>query len=163
PPCSSSPWQGRGTSSRVPSTRRTCATSCWSSTSRASSPRRRTCGRSRSGWPSSSPSSASCPWTLMLPAVVRRLVSGTDDGTWFCVCWAVGVIGFFSLSRGGLGTYVLPAMPALALLTGRFVSAQGQSAPLLERRLVLGGLAVGAVLALLALVATHEGAGRWTP
>src|SRR5262249_13624264 len=103
------------------------------------------------------------PWTLMLPAVVRRLVSGTDDATWFCVCWAVGVVGFFSLSRGGLGTYVLPAMPALALLTGRFVSAQAPSALLPERRLVLGGLAVGAVLALLGLVATHAGAGRWTP
>src|SRR5262249_2077585 len=103
------------------------------------------------------------PWTLMLPAVVRRLASGTDDATWFCVCWAVGVVGFFSLSRGGLGTYVLPAMPALALLTGRFVSARARSALLPERRRVLGGLGVGAVLALLVLVATHAGAGRWTP
>ncbi len=106
------------------------------------------------------------PWTLMLPAVGRRLaMRRDDDASWFCVCWALGVVGFFSLSRGGLGTYVLPAMPALALLTGRFVTAHDPpaSARSSERRLVLGGLAVGGVAALLALAAIRSGADRWSP
>jgi len=40
--------------------------------------------------------------------------------TWFLVLWAGLVFAFFSLSGSKLATYILPAMPPLAILCGRY-------------------------------------------
>jgi 4-amino-4-deoxy-L-arabinose transferase-like glycosyltransferase len=39
----------------------------------------------------------------------------------FVACWAGFYLGFFSLARTKLPSYVLPAYPALALMTGAFI------------------------------------------
>ena len=68
------------------------------------------------------------PWIAAAPAVAwaaRRQVfrsDGTPDGearrAWrFLLTWLVATLVFFTLSRGKRGLYVLPALPAAALLT----------------------------------------------
>ncbi len=60
------------------------------------------------------------PWSLWWPPVAAALwhdPRSRDRAVRFCLCWAVAVVGFFSLSRGKLPTYVLPAFPPLAVLT----------------------------------------------
>jgi 4-amino-4-deoxy-L-arabinose transferase-like glycosyltransferase len=89
------------------------------------------------------------PWSMLLPAIVRGTLSherrGADE--LFCACWAVGVIAFFSLASGKLATYLLPALPPLALLTGRYVSSltERQLSPI-DRRLVGGGMIAAAAV-----------------
>ncbi|MGA2811550.1 MAG: glycosyltransferase family 39 protein [Candidatus Acidiferrum sp.] len=62
------------------------------------------------------------PWTAMLVwssavglrALARtRLASGM---TWFLICWAGFCVAFFSTSHSKLPGYILPAIPAIALL-----------------------------------------------
>jgi 4-amino-4-deoxy-L-arabinose transferase-like glycosyltransferase len=70
------------------------------------------------------------PWTLFLPAVLQRAGSERRDAaTTFCLVWAVVVVVAFTLPSGKLATYVLPAMPALALLVGRYASRLGRIEP----------------------------------
>jgi 4-amino-4-deoxy-L-arabinose transferase len=85
------------------------------------------------------------PWTLLLPAVVRHLAHERrwDAGTRLCVAWAVCVVGFFSMSSGQLGTYVLPALAPLALLTARLVTAASGR---VRDRFVAAPFTVGAVV-----------------
>jgi 4-amino-4-deoxy-L-arabinose transferase len=91
---------------------------------------------------------------VLLPATVRGTLSRErrDADTLFCACWTLGVIVFFSLAQGKLGTYILPALPPLALLTGRYVddlrhTAQPSST---DRRLVGGGMLIAATLCIVA-------------
>jgi len=71
------------------------------------------------------------PWSLLLAAAAARRLK---KPRWFLarlrgsplllpLCWSFAVIGFFSLSRGKLATYVLPAYPALALLAAGSLTA----------------------------------------
>lgn len=66
-----------------------------------------------------------CPWTIFLPAAVRRCwprhVAGErkERGSLLILLWAGTVIGFFALSASRLEYYALPALPALALCVGR--------------------------------------------
>jgi 4-amino-4-deoxy-L-arabinose transferase-like glycosyltransferase len=67
------------------------------------------------------------PWSVFLPAslvqAVKQLRRGSDwhAGYVFALCWAGLYVGFFSLARTKLPNYVLPAYPALALITGALV------------------------------------------
>jgi hypothetical protein len=94
------------------------------------------------------------PWSVLLPATVRELARGEHRGAAvrFCLCWVLGVLLFFSFSRGKLGTYILPSLPALALLVGRYVSGLIERTDLAvgERRLVGGGMLAIAGLCLAA-------------
>ena len=61
------------------------------------------------------------PVTALLPWLVpewRRAVVERDLRTALPLIWVVIVVVFFSLSSGKRGVYVLPALPALALVTG---------------------------------------------
>ena len=65
----------------------------------------------------------SLPWTVAGLRVLatgwrRRGATGEFDASLFLWIWVVFVVGFFSLSDSKLIPYVLPAMPALALLIG---------------------------------------------
>lgn len=95
------------------------------------------------------------PWSVLLPAVVRDARErGLDDARRFCVTWAVAVVAFFTFSSGKLVTYVLPAMPALALLCGPVVSAAARelvTEP--TRRLVRRGVVVASATWVAAAVA----------
>jgi 4-amino-4-deoxy-L-arabinose transferase-like glycosyltransferase len=89
------------------------------------------------------------PWTLLLPAVIANLATNRrwDLGTRLCVVWAAAVVSFFSMSSGQLGTYVLPALAPLAMLTARLLSAAPESS---GGRIVSAPLAVGAVFVIVA-------------
>jgi 4-amino-4-deoxy-L-arabinose transferase-like glycosyltransferase len=94
------------------------------------------------------------PWSPLLPAAVHGLLSRARRGALetLCACWILGVLVFFTLSRGKLGTYVLPAFPPLALLVGRYLAglrARADLAPR-ERRLLAGGVAGIAIVCLAA-------------
>ena len=66
------------------------------------------------------------PWTGFLPIAMmraremwrQRFGNRGARAQLFCWIWALGVIGFFSLSGTKLVSYILPAFPAFALLVG---------------------------------------------
>ncbi|MFH1475946.1 MAG: glycosyltransferase family 39 protein [Verrucomicrobiota bacterium] len=64
------------------------------------------------------------PWTLFIVRAAWRLIAQrgwrTDGLSRFLLVWSVVVIGFFSASTGKLMSYILPAIPALGLLLGRW-------------------------------------------
>lgn len=94
------------------------------------------------------------PWSVLLPATLRGTLGRERRGSTelFCALWALGIVVFFSLARGKLGTYILPALPPLALLTGRYVDdlMRRRSLPAVERRLIGGGIMVAAAVFVLA-------------
>lgn len=85
------------------------------------------------------------PWTLLAPAAVAGLRARVPARPLlrFALCWLVLPFAFFSLSRGKLGTYILPCFPALGILVAIGLDARFESG---ERRLVRGGLRAGAWL-----------------
>jgi 4-amino-4-deoxy-L-arabinose transferase-like glycosyltransferase len=62
------------------------------------------------------------PWVVFLPAAVYQLFLKVEEKPQrdFLLAWAVGVFCFFSLAQAKQTKYLLPMMPALALLVGRF-------------------------------------------
>jgi 4-amino-4-deoxy-L-arabinose transferase-like glycosyltransferase len=66
------------------------------------------------------------PWSVFLPmavvSAVRRAVNTrtTDWGNLFAVVWLSLYVLFFTAAETKLPSYVLPAYPALAILTGRW-------------------------------------------
>jgi 4-amino-4-deoxy-L-arabinose transferase-like glycosyltransferase len=89
---------------------------------------------------------ALAPWSFVLlldPPLLRGALAPRDwrPATRFLILWATVVVGFFSLSTSKLLTYILPAVPPLALLMARAIEdglAQGRTAGLSR----LGGLFV---------------------
>jgi 4-amino-4-deoxy-L-arabinose transferase-like glycosyltransferase len=70
------------------------------------------------------------PWSLLLWPLGRFLCSRAPEvralrrpGMGFCLLWAGWGLLFFSLSHGKLPTYLLPAIPAVALLLGCYLDA----------------------------------------
>ena len=102
----------------------------------------------------------SIPWTLSALRLVavswkRRAPQGQFDATVFLWLWVVFVCVFFSLSDSKLIPYILPAMPALALL----VAASPASA--LRRDLL--GTAIFTLLVSVALAAASLYGPRFIP
>jgi len=58
------------------------------------------------------------PWSWLLPWALARGRPGGDPDRLFLLIWAGVVLLFFSLSRGKLAPYILPALLPLALLLG---------------------------------------------
>jgi hypothetical protein len=59
------------------------------------------------------------PWTWLLPWTLGRGRPFRDPDCRFLIIWAAVIVVFFSLSRGKLVPYILPALLPLALLIGR--------------------------------------------
>ncbi len=63
------------------------------------------------------------PWSFLLPlAIFRPLKNGlqkVDDGALFLLSWFLVIFLFFSAASSKLETYILPALPAAALLIAR--------------------------------------------
>lgn len=69
------------------------------------------------------------PWLPRVVSAIRDFrqpsVRGYQNSTrWFLVAWCVFVVLFFSISRSKLATYVLPVMPALAVLLAPAIAAR---------------------------------------
>jgi len=58
------------------------------------------------------------PWTWLLPWALKAGGRWRDPDFRFLIIWAGVVVVFFSLSRGKLAPYILPALLPLALLLG---------------------------------------------
>lgn len=110
---------------------------------------------------------AAClPWSLYFPvaaAALRRSARRTGLGrpVVFCLLWAAVVVGFFSLGRSKLVTYVLPAFPPVAILLAITLRGtatnDGEAIPRWVHRAVLGALCgVSVVGSLVLLVLFRE-------
>jgi 4-amino-4-deoxy-L-arabinose transferase-like glycosyltransferase len=102
------------------------------------------------------------PWTVLLWPAAREGLRLWREKTWhsspgfFLACWAVFPVLFFSLSQSKLPGYVLPAIPAFALLSAIGTArATDQNAPILTYLASGIGLTL-LVLSVVALVATHR-------
>ncbi len=104
------------------------------------------------------------PWSLFGVRALRwsfwQRAWQTDPLTRFLLIWSLVVLIFFSLSTGKLISYILPAVPPLGLLLGRWGLAQPRTAEGLDNRLWYLGwfgvwLMVLGVILLLLLSALH--------
>jgi 4-amino-4-deoxy-L-arabinose transferase-like glycosyltransferase len=70
------------------------------------------------------------PWVALLPGVLRRLPPRPPGRAFdidrFLLVWAGTILVFFSASASKLPGYIIPAMPAIALLIGRDVARRGR-------------------------------------
>lgn len=108
---------------------------------------------------------ALAPWgvlALLDPGALRARWDprAWAPGTRFLALWAGIVVAFFSLSAGKLLTYILPAMPPLAILCARLVErtlAEGRRAGLVRTGwlLLVAGLVTSACAAILPLLLAH--------
>jgi 4-amino-4-deoxy-L-arabinose transferase len=60
------------------------------------------------------------PWTLLAPQAIRGFLRDGLNAPLlrFAVCWLIIPFIFFSISKGKLGTYILPCFAPLAILLG---------------------------------------------
>jgi 4-amino-4-deoxy-L-arabinose transferase-like glycosyltransferase len=102
------------------------------------------------------------PWTILLwPAAQERLrvwreKAWDSSPGFFFACWAVFPVLFFSLSQSKLPSYVLPAIPAIALLCAVGTArAANRNAPTLT--FLAGGISLTLLgLGVAALAASHR-------
>lgn len=101
------------------------------------------------------------PWPGFLWPALRDALAGgwarrkENSEAWFLVLWAAFVFLFFSASQSKLAPYILPALPPLALLLGRFLAqaiATDARARLRTGTWIFSALAVGLGLAFAAVV-----------
>src|SRR5262245_38025613 len=73
------------------------------------------------------------PWTLFLPQALvygaQRRQPHTPEGWWFTLCWMVTILVFLSISTGKRDIYILPMLPAAALLVGWIWSSWSGNPP----------------------------------
>jgi len=101
------------------------------------------------------------PWTLFLIRTGRTIwkqkVFGQDSFSRFLLVWAAVVVCFFSAGTGKLMSYVLPAIPPLGLLIGRWGVSEPREGRGWDDRLwrigVAGFIIVAAVTVLVWIVA----------
>ena len=102
------------------------------------------------------------PWSAFLIATAQaaarlwREKSWTNSPGFFVACWAVFPIVFFSFSQSKLPSYILPAVPALALIAAISASRAFQKSR--TNAIILGaGIDLSwIVLATVFLLATHK-------
>ena len=63
------------------------------------------------------------PWLIQLPSAIScalkdRQTEGGFKPIWLCFCWVFAITFFFSFSKSKLPGYILPVLPALAIITG---------------------------------------------
>src|SRR5262249_45498655 len=68
------------------------------------------------------------PWAIGLPGILAGAWPDESErgdaarrADAFLLAWIAGIVFFFSIPGAKLPTYILPAMPPLALLTARFL------------------------------------------
>ena len=120
------------------------------------------------------------PWTIwLIAALVERarqmwsegweaFSSPEDSWALFLLIWMLVPVLFFSASRSKLPGYILPAVPAAALLVTEYLSARREkeirlSRPLAAAHGILCGLLVFGALEAASIAVTHHLApGPWT-
>jgi 4-amino-4-deoxy-L-arabinose transferase-like glycosyltransferase len=94
------------------------------------------------------------PWSLLLPAVVARVTSiwraGLPRGDRFAIAYFAATFLFFTLAGSRRSYYLLPVLPAAALLVARLLTTASSGQSVMTRRLVTLGLLLATVVLLLA-------------
>jgi 4-amino-4-deoxy-L-arabinose transferase-like glycosyltransferase len=92
------------------------------------------------------------PWITLLPRTLTGNLRNArrEPATGLLLLWAAFVFVFFSISQSKLATYILPMMPALALLMGRTL-AQMSARRLGAHLAVVAGIAILLAATVLAL------------
>jgi 4-amino-4-deoxy-L-arabinose transferase-like glycosyltransferase len=100
------------------------------------------------------------PWLFFVPVGVREMLasSGGEDKTrrdalWFLLIWFGVIFIFFSIPRSKLGSYILPAIPALALIAGYGLERLSHLSAIQVRRLMALFLSLNGLLAIAAVIA----------
>ncbi len=112
---------------------------------------------------------AALPWSLLLPLAAWAGLAGRDarmleapkalaGESSYLLAWALTPCLFFTAAGNILWTYVLPGLPALALLAGSWTASRRRGR--LAEGLLTLGLAVGAV-AISGLLAAGQMSGRF--
>jgi 4-amino-4-deoxy-L-arabinose transferase-like glycosyltransferase len=102
------------------------------------------------------------PWSAFLIAAAQEALklwrekSWTNSPGFFVACWAIFPVVFFSFSQSKLPSYMLPAIPALALIAAIGASRSFQRARTNAIILSAGTGLVWIVLAIVFLHATHK-------
>jgi 4-amino-4-deoxy-L-arabinose transferase-like glycosyltransferase len=102
------------------------------------------------------------PWTFLIPGALVLAWRRRDRHDRFLLVTVIFIVLFFSISTEKRTLYVLPAFPAFALMTARFVGAVlgWEEAPAMSRRwLTIGQSILGSLLVLLGIAAPFA-AGR---
>jgi len=91
------------------------------------------------------------PWTFLVPGALVLAWKRRDRDDRFLLVTVIFVVLFFSISTEKRTLYVLPAFPAFALMTARFVGAAlgWEEAPAMSRRWVTVGQSFLATLLIL--------------
>jgi 4-amino-4-deoxy-L-arabinose transferase-like glycosyltransferase len=109
------------------------------------------------------------PWSIFLPLACLRLIqrlrnpASRTAGDAFCASWALFYIGFFSLASTKLPSYVLPAYPALALITARYLTEWLREPATTARWLTRWGFLSLPIAGLLFLVGVPIAVHRFLP
>jgi 4-amino-4-deoxy-L-arabinose transferase-like glycosyltransferase len=102
------------------------------------------------------------PWSAFLIAAAQEAIrlwrgkSWTNSPGFFVACWAVFPIVFFSFSQSKLPSYILPAVPALALITAISASRSFQRSRTSAIVLSAGTGVIWILLAAMFLHAAHK-------
>lgn len=98
---------------------------------------------------------AMLPWTLLLPLALRRSRAqpavARDEAAWrrYLLLWMLWPLIFFTASRNIIWAYVLPSLPAAALLAAAWL--QCRSTPARAQAWVAGGVVLTGVTSAVAL------------
>ncbi|HKV56139.1 MAG TPA: glycosyltransferase family 39 protein [Candidatus Binataceae bacterium] len=100
------------------------------------------------------------PWLLFVPLGVKGSASIAAPSEpqdrraiRFLLIWFGLIFVFFSIPRSKLGEYILPAIPALAMIAGRGIARTGELAEGMRRRLLAIFVAINAVMGVAAAIA----------
>ena len=103
------------------------------------------------------------PWTAAIIATIREALTTLTRRTWtgspsiFFASWVLAPVVFFSLSQSKLPGYVLPAVPAAAMLLAHVLARALHHNPTHARALGLGSAAVLGAMAVAFIVAPRVG------
>jgi 4-amino-4-deoxy-L-arabinose transferase-like glycosyltransferase len=110
---------------------------------------------------------ALAPWTTFaIAGFVRAVRERTDDVRLVLVIWAALPVVFFSFSGSKLPGYILPALPAWALLAAFYLESLPRGVVRIRlamvHSLVIGALFGGALLSSYAVLKMRPGPSAWT-
>jgi 4-amino-4-deoxy-L-arabinose transferase-like glycosyltransferase len=97
------------------------------------------------------------PWVCFVPFALKGYRSDSDpsrrSAVKFLVTWVCCVVIFFSAARSKLGSYVLPAIPPMAVLAGYGMVRAREWASGASRSLTVPAVALNTIVGLIAVVA----------
>jgi 4-amino-4-deoxy-L-arabinose transferase-like glycosyltransferase len=98
------------------------------------------------------------PWSALLPAALvethslRRVDAGPARADRFALVYFWATFIFFTLSGSRRSYYLLPILPAAAILVARTLASPGELRSMIARRLLIAGYAVIAFVAIAGIV-----------